>query len=76
MTNSMESRPDILRQRVLDMLDEQPGIRYALVVDNPDSDPVIVALAIRGVATCELAIPAFDPFAFLEFVERHGGASE
>jgi len=63
------------RQRVLAMLAEQPGIRYAVVADNPDSDPVIVALGIRGVGTCELHIPRekFDPFLFLELIERQGG---
>ena len=60
------------RQRVLAMLAERPGTRYAVVVDNPDTDPVIVTLAIRGVGTCELAIPAakFDAFMLLELLDR------
>lgn len=64
------------RQRVLAML---TGTRkYALVVDDPDTDPVILALAIRqtdgSAVTCELAIPAarYDPFLLLELVARHG----
>ena len=69
------------RQRVLDMLDERPGIRYAAAVDNPDTDPVIVALGIRGamqdgsIVTCELRIPRekYDPFLLLDLIERHGG---
>ena len=67
----MEAR----RERVLAILAEHPGIRYAVVVDNPDADPVTVALAIRGVGTCELAIPAanYDAFALLAMIERHGG---
>ena len=62
------------RQRVLAMLAERPGIKYAVVVGNPDTDPVLVALAIRDVGTCELAIPAakFDAFLLLELIERHG----
>ena len=62
------------RQRVRAMLAERPGIRYAVVVENPDADPVIVALAIRDVGTCELAIPAanYDAFALLAVMERHG----
>lgn len=62
------------RQRVLAMLDENPNIRRAVVVDNADTDLVLLALAIRGQATCELAIPAakFDPFKLLELIERYG----
>lgn len=60
-------------QRVLAMLDEQPGIRYALMTDT-DAEAVILALAIRGVGTCEVLIPKakFDPFLLLDLIERHG----
>lgn len=60
--------------RVLAMLAERPGIKYAVVVDNPNADPVIVALGIRGQATCELRIPRekYDPFLLLDLIERHG----
>lgn len=62
------------RQRVLAMLAENPNFRRAVVVDNSDTDPVLLTLAIRGQATCELAIPAgkFDAFALLALIERHG----
>jgi hypothetical protein len=61
------------RQRVLAMLAERPGIRYAVMINARDADPVIVALAIRDVGTCELAIPAanYDAFALLALMERH-----
>ena len=67
------------RQRVLAMLAERPGIRYAVVVDDPDTDPVTVALGIRGAmqdgstVTCELRIPRekWDGVLFLEMLERH-----
>ncbi|HAR45706.1 MAG TPA: hypothetical protein DCS05_05905 [Nitrospiraceae bacterium] len=73
----MEAR----RQRVLAALAERPGIRYAVVVDNPDIDPVIVALGIRGAmpdgsfVTCELRVPLtkFDPFLLLDLIARYGG---
>jgi hypothetical protein len=41
---------------------------------EPLPDPVIVALAIRDVGTCELAIPAanYDAFALPALIERHG----
>ena len=62
------------RQRVLTMLAENPNIRRAVVVDNADADPVLVAVGIRDVATFELVIPAarFDAFKLLELIERHG----
>jgi hypothetical protein len=67
----MEAR----RQRVLAMLAKRPCSRYAVVVDNPDTDPVILALAIREKGTCELRIPQekFDPFLLLDKIVRHSG---
>ena len=77
---AIESLPDpaaeARRQKVLVMLAANPGARYALVTDT-ESDPegVILALAIRGRATCELRIPRakYDPFLLLDLIERHGG---
>ena len=62
------------RERVLSMLAQQPDARYAVLVDDPDTDPVLLTLAIRGQATCELAIPAakFDPVEQLAVLDRHG----
>ena len=67
---TMEAR----RQRVLAMLAERPGIRYAVVVDNPNTDPVLVSIGIRDVATFDLAIPKakYDQFLLLDLIERHG----
>jgi hypothetical protein len=64
----MESRG----QRVLAMLAERPDTRYAVIVDNPNTDPVRLTLAIRGQATCELAIPAatFDTFRLMDLIDR------
>ena len=66
------------RQRVLAILAENPNIRRAVLVDNSDTDPVLLTLAIRGQATCELAIPAgkFDAFALLALIERHGATMQ
>ena len=64
------------RQRVLAMLDENPGVRYAALTDTrADPDAVLLTLAIRGRATCELRIPKakYDPFLLLDLIERHGG---
>ena len=64
------------RQRVVEMLDENPALRLAVVCDA-EGDPVPLAVAIRGMGTCEVHIPAarFDPFALLELVGRHGGST-
>lgn len=64
------------RQRVLAMLDENPAARYAVLThDTGDAEAVILTLAIRGRATCELRIPRdrYDPFLLLDLIERHGG---
>ncbi len=64
------------RQRVLAMLAERPGIRYAVLTDSQaDQEAVLLTLAIRGVGTCELAIPRakYDGVLLLDLLERHGG---
>lgn len=69
---AMEAR----RQRVLAMLAENPSTRYAVLTDTEaDPDIVILALAIRGQATCELRIPRdrYDPFLLLDLLDRYGG---
>lgn len=64
------------RQRVLAMLAANPEARYAALTDN-ESDPeaVILALAIRGRAMCELRIPRdkYDGLLLLDLIEKHGG---
>ena len=70
------------RQRVLVLLAERPGIRYAVLTDTQaDPDAVIVVLAIwsakpdGGTVTCELAIPRakYDGMLLLDLIEHHGG---
>lgn len=64
------------RQRVLAMLAARPDIRYAVLTDTQaDPEAVLLTLAIRGRATCELRIPRdrYDPFLLLDLIERHGG---
>ena len=66
---------EVRRRHVLAMLAERPDIRYAVLTDTQsDPEAVILALAIRGRATCELRIPRgkYDPFLLLELIERHG----
>lgn len=60
-------------ERVLKMLEENPGIRRAFLTDSEsDPDHVVLTLAIRNVGTCELLIPRdkFDGFAVLEVIEK------
>ncbi|MGH8562684.1 MAG: hypothetical protein ACREXW_00830 [Gammaproteobacteria bacterium] len=57
------------RQRVLALLARNGG-QYAVLVEDPNTDPVIMALATPD-ATCELLIPKdrYDPFAIVEMVD-------
>lgn len=76
-----DNKPDIVallssdarRKRVLTMLLDNPGTMYAVEVDDADTDPVIVAVAIRGQASFEMTIPAahYDGLALLEVLEQH-----
>lgn len=61
------------RAGVLAKLQADPGIRYAIEIFEPDTDPVTVSLAIRAVGTCELTIPLarFDAFEVLSLVAKH-----
>lgn len=70
------------RSRVLAMLADRQGVRYAVLNDTEaDPEAVILALAIRGAmpdggtVTCELRIPRekYDPFLLFDLIARHGG---
>ena len=58
---------------VLATLRENPDIRSAIEVIDPDADPVIIAVGIRSVATFEINVPQvrYDPFALLELLNKH-----
>lgn len=63
------------RQKVIAMLEAAPDTLRAVYPDT-DSDPdnVILAIAIRHLATFEMAIPkaTYDPWRLLELIERMG----
>jgi len=63
------------RAKVLTMLRDNPSIRYAIEVADANTDPVIVSIAIRKVATFEMNIPHahYDAFSLLELIEKHAG---
>ena len=70
------ARSEARHQRVLKMLAQYPTARYALVTDEGvDPEAVILTLAVRGQASCELRVPRdrFDPFLLLDLIERYGG---
>lgn len=63
------------RERVLQLLAEHPEARYAALTDTEAAPGfVLLTLAIRDKATCELRIPRekYDPFLLLDLIERHG----
>ena len=63
------------RATVLAMLEAAPGTRYAVHIADTATDPVVVAVGIRGVATFEMAIPHmyYDGFTLLELIEKQSG---
>ena len=63
------------RQKIIAMLEAAPGTRYAVHVADASTDPVVVAVGIRKIATFELEIPhkCYDGMALLELIEKHSG---
>jgi hypothetical protein len=70
-----ELRRNGRREKVLAMLAAAPGTHYAVIVADASTDPVVVAVGIRDVATFELEIPYpyYDGLALLELVETRCG---
>jgi hypothetical protein len=63
------------RANVLALLRENPGVRYVIEVLDANTDPVIVSIGIRNVATFEMNIPHayYDAFSLLDLIENHTG---
>mgnify|MGYP001155179881 CR=1 FL=1 len=63
-----------------DILEDQirAGKKYAVLVDDASTDPVLVKVGIRGIGTFELAIPHahYDGLALLEVIEQHSLEAE
>ena len=70
-----ELQVDRRRAKVSAMLRDNPGIRYAIEVLDANTDPVIVSIGIRNLATFEMSIPQayYDGFILLELIEKHTG---
>jgi len=81
-----DNKPGILRElqrerrraKVLAMLAADPGLRYAIHVDDASTDPVVATVGIRPIATLDLEIPSryYDGMALLELVESYSGAQQ
>lgn len=61
---------DRRRASVLEMLERKPALRYGWLTEPGPFGDVVVALAIRGVGTCELTIPKkrYDAGKLLELI--------
>jgi hypothetical protein len=78
-----EHKPNILnelhRQRrrteVLALLEASPDTRYAVYVEDATTDPVLVAVGVRNIATFEMEIPQkyYDGMELLELIEKQTG---
>ena len=55
------------------MLRDNPNVRYAIEVVDAATEPVVVSVGIRNVATFEMKIPltCYDGFTLLEMIEKH-----
>jgi len=77
--NKAEILNELLRDSRLEkvslVLRDNPELRYAIEVENPDSDPVVITVGIRKIAVFELAIPHkyYDSFTLLELIESYTG---
>lgn len=70
-----ELQREARRQKVIAMLEAAPGTRYAVLVTDTSTDPVVVAVGIREIATFEMEIPHryYNGMALLELIEKHSG---
>lgn len=71
----LDRQREARRQKIIAMLEASPGTRYAVHVADASTDPVVVAVGIREVATFELEIPhkCYDGMVLLELIEKHSG---
>jgi hypothetical protein len=72
-----ELQREARQQQVLAMLEKNPGLQRAIYTDTQsDSGNVILTIAVRHLATCEMLIPKdrYDPFRLLELIEQHAGS--
>ena len=71
----LEQQQEARRQKVIAMLEAAPGTQRATYADtNSDPHNVILTVAVRNLATCEMLIPKakYDAWQLLELIERCG----
>lgn len=80
--SSNDAAPDkgmeVRRTKVLAKLASDPTKEHAYLVEDASAEPVTVAIAIRGVGTCELLIPIdrYNPLkmiAVIDLSEKYRG---
>lgn len=64
-------------QRVMEALERDAEKKYAFIVDDANTDPVLVTVAIKGIGSFDLEIPQiyYDGLALLEVIEQHTDAA-
>ena len=69
-----ELQRELRREKVLALLEAQADKRYAIYVADASTDPVVVAVGVRNIATFEMEIPLkyYDGMELLELVEKYG----
>jgi hypothetical protein len=70
---AIDEAQDVRQQRALELLQSNPALKYAVLVDDATTDPVLVTVGIRGLAVFNLEIPHahYDGLALLQILEEH-----
>jgi hypothetical protein len=68
-----EAANDTRQQRVEGMFAGNPELKYAVLVDDATTDPVLVTVGVRRIAIFNLEIPRayYDGVALIELIEQH-----
>lgn len=68
-----ELKQDTRHQRVLEMLSNNPTLKYAVLVDDATTNPITVTVGIRGLAVFDMEIPKsnYDGIALLQVIEQY-----
>jgi hypothetical protein len=61
------------QKHVMEMLASNPGVKYFVVAENSQSDPVLLTIGIRGMAIFEMHVPLknYDGVALLQVIEQY-----
>jgi hypothetical protein len=61
------------QKHVMEMLASNPGVKYFVVAENSQSDPVLLTIGIRGMAVFEMHVPLknYDGVALLQVIEQY-----